>query len=44
MLLEQLEHLDTNYIVVDENNIIVGLAFKNISINEMKVLRDAKVI
>lgn len=34
----------TNYILVDENNIIVGLAFKNISINEMKVLRDVKVI
>lgn len=34
----------TNYILVDENNIIVGLAFKNISMDEMKVLRDVKVI
>jgi hypothetical protein len=34
----------TNYILVDANNIIVGLAFKNISMNEMKILRNAKVI
>jgi hypothetical protein len=34
----------TNYILVDENNNIVGLAFKNISKNEMDILKDAKVI
>lgn len=34
----------TNYILVDENNNIVGLAFKNISLDEIKVLREVKVI
>ncbi len=35
---------EANYILVAENNNIVGLAFKNISLDEMKVLREVKVI
>lgn len=35
---------EANYILVAENSNIVGLAFKNISLDEMKVLREVKVI
>lgn len=35
---------EANYILVAEKKHIVGLAFKNISLDEMKVLREVKVI